>query len=76
MPNFEAHVEANMADEQTAYDLSQDNDFLEAQWGEARQQATDAGKTPNGNPVFTGYTKKREDGNGMFFDFVFRVPVA
>jgi hypothetical protein len=71
---FEAHIEANMYDEDTAQFLSQDSGWLQAQWPEARRQAVDAGKTVTGNPSLKGYNFKEEAEDGILYDFVFNVP--
>jgi hypothetical protein len=76
MPNFEAHIEANMDGDDTADYLSTDQSWLEAQWTEAKQIARDAGKTPTGDPVYVSFSKKGPSPDGFFYDFLFSVPVA
>lgn len=73
---YEAHVEANMMDDDTADFLSSDSSWLQAQWPECRRQATVAGKSVTGDPSLVSYAFKEEVEDGRLYDFTFNVPTA
>jgi hypothetical protein len=73
---FEAHIEANMPDDEIAQFLAEDAGWLEAQWPEAIRQAENDGKQVTGNPQYVSHSRKGPSNDGYFYDFVFNVPVA
>lgn len=72
MPNFEAKIETEVADEEVLDILAGDTDWKQAQWPACRDQAENAGKTVTGNPAYVRYEFKHD----LVYDFVFNVPVA
>ncbi len=72
MPVYRAHIEATIEDADYAAELSTDIPWLQAQWPAAKDQASTAGKTVTGDPVFVTYTNTAP----ITYDYEFDVPVA
>lgn len=72
MPTYQAVIEATIEDAEYAQELTSDNEWLQAQWPAAVEQAVQAGKTVTGNPTYISYSNVGPD----TYHYLFTVPTT